>query len=66
MSLQTLCWDCRKACGGCCWSKYDQRVPVPGWEAIPTKVRMNNHTYADSYIVTACPEFERDKWRPKK
>lgn len=57
---QTLCWDCRKATGACCWSESSGRSHVPGWTAVETKVRMNNDTYAPSYIVVDCPEFERD------
>ena len=58
--MHTLCWDCRKAIDGCCWSDHWQHTPVPGWTAVETLVRMNNDTYARSYIVQQCPEFERD------
>ena len=56
----TLCWDCRKACGGCSWSNYDERRPVPGWTAVETKIRMKTDVFEPSCIVIACPEFERD------
>ncbi len=58
--MHTLCWDCRKACGGCSWSSYPDYEPVAGWTAIGTKIRMNSNVYAQSYIVIACPEFDRD------
>lgn len=56
----SLCWDCAKACGRCSWSNYREHLPVPGWLAETTKLRMNNNTYADTFLVIDCPEFERD------
>ena len=56
----TLCWKCKNACCGCEWSKYF--IPVEGWVAIPTKIRLidiNNH-YTESYQVISCPKFEKD------
>lgn len=53
----TLCWNCKNATGGCCWSaKFE---PVPGWTAEPTKVNVNNggERYYKSFNVTDCPEF---------
>lgn len=35
----TLCWSCRRACGGCSWTARDPKThevrfePVEGWEA---------------------------------
>ena len=58
---QTLCWKCNKACGDCSWSEHKNNTPVPGWTAIPTKVKLNNNELGDSYIVIACPEFEEDR-----
>ena len=55
-----LCWDCAKACGGCSWSNHWEHRPVPGWVAEETRVRMNNDTYEPTFLVIACPEFERD------
>ena len=56
----TLCWDCAKACGGCRWSK--KLKPVPGWTAehFEAVLYSNGYIKRDTYIVTACPEFERD------
>ena len=30
-SKEALCWQCRRATGGCEWSAFLQ--PVPGWQA---------------------------------
>lgn len=54
----TLCWDCSKACAGCSWSQ--EFIPVEGWDATPTKLYTKNTALADTYIVNACPLFERD------
>ena len=70
----TICWNCKKACGRCSWSR--DFTPIEGWEAIPTKRRESWNGYtriAESYDVYNCPEFElldtikyndreRDKW----
>ena len=37
-----ICFDCKKACGGCSWSK--NFTPVKGWLANKTKIR----TYKDN------------------
>lgn len=60
----TICWNCKKACGGCSWSR--DFVPVDGWSAIPTKVLVLNtksngareRIFTDSFDVYYCPEFE--------
>lgn len=49
----TLCWDCANYAYGCSWS--EELKPVKGWDAIPTK-----NQYFSSYIVLACPKFDRD------
>ena len=56
---ETLCWDCKNACGGCSWSR--TFTPVKGWVAEPTKLK-GSHEYSaiiDSYKIFECPEFER-------
>ena len=56
----TLCWECKKASGGCSWSK--KFVPVEGWDATPTKVWVGHTSakpYIDSFHVNECPEFEQ-------
>lgn len=72
----TLCWDCKRACGGCPWSMSGTHhgmtrkpSPVDGWKARETTVRMqstvngvhNNARYVVSYIVEACPLFVPDR-----
>lgn len=49
----TLCWECANALCGCSWSQRFE--PVPGWVATPTY-----NKGIQSYIVTECPEFDRD------
>lgn len=58
-----LCWECEKAGGKCSWSR--SFIPVPGWNAKPTRVlsyTMGNGEkvkyYIDSYEIHDCPEFE--------
>lgn len=51
------CWDCRKSCGGCDWSR--EFKPIKGWEATETLIKYDN-TYTKSYKIKKCPEFERD------
>lgn len=56
-----LCWDCKKACGGCSWSKNFE--PVPGWIAEERVLyhRGNGEKIrTSSYHIRYCPEFERD------
>ena len=57
----TLCWDCaNSASDGCSWAR--EFIPVPGWEAVPTKIKVKYHdgTFIDSFCVISCPEFKRD------
>jgi len=48
----TICWDCKNACGGggCSWTDPKQQSPVTGWAAEET---------AHGYRVIACPLFKR-------
>lgn len=57
----TLCWDCAKACGRCCWSDHWKHDPVPGWTAVETILKINGGEYCTSYEVKECPEFEPDR-----
>lgn len=55
-----LCWTCKKACGGCSWSRKFE--PVPGWEATPSVIyhgsgRQNNRRDIHTYHITGCPQF---------
>lgn len=52
------CWTCKKACGGCSWSR--SFTPVKGWEAVPTHIPSNGE-YADSYKIIKCPQYEAEK-----
>lgn len=70
-----ICFDCKKACGGCSWSEIDPKTkkprfePVPGWTAKPnTMVRYDapdRREYMTTYEITECPLFERDEPRPR-
>ena len=57
MSVQTLCYQCGRACGKnkCSWS--ESFIPVPGWNVIYDKGN-------DSYTVIDCPLF-KDDFGPK-
>lgn len=54
LTSSTICWDCKKAIGGCSWSNYF--IPVKGWTAKPTTKTGG----IASYLVIDCPSFERD------
>lgn len=54
---ESLCWECKNACGGCSWSS--SFVQVKNWKAKPTKVKCTGG-YVDSFHVIKCPEFDRD------
>lgn len=56
--MGTLCWQCRKATGGCTWA--DELKPVEDWEAEATVIKGDGYT-ENSYHVKSCPEFEPDK-----
>ena len=58
MAPPTLCWDCRKATGGCNWS--DHFKAVKGWKIIPTQKIIYGGAGYKSCVVLECPEFERD------
>lgn len=55
-SSETLCWLCKNSCGGCSWSS--KFIPVEGWEAIPTKINIQDGESIDSFHVIRCPEYE--------
>ena len=57
-----ICFMCKKACGGCSWSKSFE--PVPGWTAEACQLPMASRyftRYIETYHITACPEFEPDE-----
>ena len=49
-----LCWTCRKACGGCDWTRCFK--PVEGWNAKQTVIK-NSNGDIQSYRIKECPEF---------
>lgn len=55
--IVTKCFDCAK-CGGLCpWSS--DHEPVPGWVAVPIKLRANGRKpMEDSFKVLHCPLHE--------
>ena len=65
---QTICWSCKKALGGCSWSKCDKDTseilfqPVDGWVAEKTSLLMYSYDgtkrHETSYIVESCPQYE--------
>jgi hypothetical protein len=63
-----ICFECKKACGGCSWSAFDPYTgkikyePVPGWTA--EKVLLNiGGVYVETYHIKECPLFEEDEPR---
>lgn len=54
------CWSCKKACGGCSWSR--EFKPVDGWEAIPTKIQ-NMDSITESFNIKYCPQYEKESRR---
>ena len=56
-----LCWDCKKACGGCNWS--DKLKPVKGWTAEERIIKSNGEPSIHTYKIIKCPEFDRDDLR---
>ena len=58
----SLCWECKRAYGGCSWSR--DFVPVEGWEAEATiinGVREGKKPLVKSYDVKRCPLFVQDR-----
>ena len=51
-----ICIFCKKACGGCSWSR--RFIPVRGWDAIPTIIK-NTNGDIPSYKINTCPQFIR-------
>lgn len=56
-----ICFDCKKAVGGCSWSKKFE--PVEGWVAEPTFIKQYGRqesalNVTQSYRIISCPQFE--------
>ena len=72
-SQSNICFDCKKACGGCSWSEVDPDTgkvrfePVPGWTAEKTYMlvcpRGGQRKWVETFRITACPEFDLDDER---
>ena len=55
-----LCWTCKKACGGCCWSA--EFIPIPNWIAVPTIIKNSlgdGKGDLHSYRIISCPEYKK-------
>lgn len=62
------CWTCKKACGGCSWSKCGENgrpqfAPVDGWKAIKTIKKHKGYEDMESYKILFCPEYEKEEPR---
>lgn len=59
-SRKQLCYFCKKATGGCSWSRFFK--PVEGWTAKPTVIHHGIYNgkprNMDSFAISECPEFE--------
>lgn len=59
----SLCWECKNAVPdaygqrGCSWSRH--RLPVDGWEAKETSLKIMQEVRIKSYVVRKCPKFEK-------
>lgn len=75
LNKANICIECKNACGGCSWTRWDEKrgrvafEPVPGWTAEKVPFRgqhgsfsTRNYTIEEldyTYKITACPKFER-------
>lgn len=57
-SEYTRCWTCRKACGGCSWSR--DGTPIEGWTAEKNVIPCNGE-FAETYHIIKCPLYECDR-----
>lgn len=60
----SLCQICARKVGTCSWER--DFTPVPGWDAIPTKILMQSGVRERSYHVLRCPLFVEPKSREGK
>lgn len=68
-----ICFDCKKACGGCPWSEVDPDTnkirfdSVPGWDAELVTRRTNDGlsrvAYRPNWHIKYCPLFDPDEPR---
>lgn len=52
------CWTCKKACGGCSWSR--SFTPVKGWKAEPSFIPSNGE-FSETYKIIECPLYEKEE-----
>ena len=52
------CWTCKKACGGCSWSR--EFIPIDGWTA-EKSIIPHNREHAETYKIIDCPEYIPDR-----
>lgn len=57
--IDSLCWYCINACGGCSWSR--KLIPVEGWKATEVTNKDVCDSFLKSYKVIECPEFEEGR-----
>ena len=59
----SLCQICARKVETCSWER--DFTPVPGWDAIPTKILMQSGVREQSYRVLRCPLFVEPKNKGK-
>ena len=55
---ESLCWSCKKATGGCSWSR--SLTPIKGWNA-ESETRKGNEGKYIGYRVKECPLYEEGR-----
>ncbi len=68
-----ICFDCEHYARSCSWTELDPETlkpkfePVPGWTAEKVKLNLGSTKkgpqYADTYYITACPNFQETPFR---
>ena len=61
--METICWNCQRATGGCSWSQNFK--PVDGWKVQKTSIRESGVRNFESVKVLECPKFVEDENRQK-
>lgn len=61
--LSQLCWNCKRAVNSkefrCSWA--DNGTPIKGWTAHPNTVRQSGRKPIETYYITECPLYVKDK-----
>lgn len=58
MENKQPCWTCENALGGCSWSR--AFIPVEGWEAEKTEIRVGERGDGTTYKIKRCPEYKKE------